>query len=171
MRKSQDVLGLPVISIGSGKEMGVVRDLLFDNRQHLFGLLLESKGWTKRRRYIPAERIVSFGLDAVTVDSEEAVRSLAADHDEVVGVCSGRRRLKGLPVMTTTGDELGRLENVYFMEEVGTLVGYELTEGFLSDMREGRKTLHSDENLTWGDDALIIPGNATPELMSAAERK
>lgn len=172
MRKSQDVLGLPVFAISSGKEIGVVRDLLFDSRQHLYGLLVESKGWMKRRRCIPADRITSFGLDAVTVDSEEALEgSLEGEHDKVVGVCSGKHKLKGLPVMTATGHELGRLENVYFLEEVGTLIGYELTDGFLTDLREGRKALRTTECLTWGDDALIVPGNVTPELMPVSGRK
>lgn len=171
MRNSQDVLGLPVLTIRSGKEIGMVRDLLFDNRQSLIGLLIESKGWTKRRHYIPMERIASFGSDAVTVDSEDALKTLTAEHDDVVGVCSGKHKLKGLPVITSTGDELGRLENVYFMEEVGTLVGYELTDGFLTDLKEGRKTLHTEESITWGNDALIIPGSVKPTLLPTAERK
>lgn len=171
MRKSQDVLGLPVIAISSGAQIGVVRDILFDSEQHLFGLLLESKGWTKRRRFIPADRVTAFGLDAVTVDSEDAMAFLEAGHDDVVGICSGKHQLKGMPVITATGHELGRLENVYFMEEMGTLIGYELTDGFLNDLREGRKTLRVDDQLTWGNDALIVPHNVVSKLTSAVERK
>lgn len=171
MRSSQDVIGLPVYAISSGKQVGNVRDLLFDTHQQLFGLLVESRGWMMRRRYTPANRIVSFGFDAVTVDSEYALEPLEKAHEKVVGVCSGKHKLRGLPVMTVTGSELGRLENVYFLEEVGTLIGYELTDGFITDLREGRKTLRSTESLTWGDDALIVPGNAVPEPKTASDRK
>lgn len=171
MRNSQDVLGLPIVAVSSGKQLGIVRDLLFDDRQRLFGLLVESKSWIKRRRYIPREHIVSFGPDAVTVDSEDAVEPLEETYDEVVGVCSGKHKLKGLPVLTVTGSELGRLENVYFLEEMGTLIGYELTDGFLTDLKEGRKTLHPAERLTWGDDALIVPDDVTPESTPVSDRK
>lgn len=171
MRSSQDVIGLPVYAISSGKQVGIVRDLLFDNHQQLFGLLVESKGWMMRRRYIPADRIVSFGFDAVTVDSENVLEPLEDPHEKVVGVCSGKHKLKGLPVMTVTGSELGRLENVYFLEEVGTLIGYELTDGLITDLREGRKALRSTESLTWGDDALIVSRNAVPQPMTVPDRK
>lgn len=39
--------------------------------------------------------------------------------------------------MSNEGKKLGLLEDVYFMEEVGTIVGYELTDGFFSDITEG----------------------------------
>lgn len=171
MRNSQDVLGLPVVAVSSGKEVGVVRDLLFDNSQRLLGILVESKGWIGKRRCIPAGRVTSFGSDAVTIHSEDASEPLKSEHDEAVGVCSGKRQLRGLPVMTATGRELGRLQNVYFLEEMGTLVGYELTDGFLNDLREGRQTLRTTERLTWGDDALIVPEGAEAELSSDADRK
>ena len=74
-------------------------------------------------------------------------------------------------MLTVTGSELGRLENVYFLEEMGTLIGYELTDGFLTDLKEGRKTLHPAERLTWGDDALIVPGDVTPESTPVSDRK
>lgn len=170
MRKSQDVIGLPVLTIDTGKQIGVVRDLLFDREQRVFGLLVENEGWVKRARYIPRTHVTSIGCDAVTVQSESVLESLE-DDDGIYGMCSGKRRLKGLPVVTATGRELGRLENVYFMEEVGTLIGYELTEGLLHDWREGRKALKTSKPLIWGNDALIVPGNASPEVKPATVRK
>ncbi|WP_054949105.1 PRC-barrel domain-containing protein [Numidum massiliense] len=170
MRKSQDVIGLPVYCLRFGKQIGVVQDLLFNREQHLFGLLLASKGWFTRGRYIPADRIASLGLDAVTVDSEDVCESFE-QCDDVMGVCSGQRKLKGLPVVTATGRALGTLENVYFMEEMGTLIGYELTDGLLSDLREGRKALCTMEPLTWGTDAVIVPGNVSSDLKPVSTRK
>lgn len=171
LRSSHDVLGLPIYATSSGKQVGRVRDMLFDRRQRLFGLLVEGKGWTKRRSYIPVDCIAMIGLDAVTVDNEAVVQPLMAEHEDMIGVYSGKRKLKGLPVLTATGSELGRLENVYFLEEMGTIIGYELTDGLLADLREGRKALRTTERLTWGDDALIVPGKVRPELTPVSDRK
>lgn len=171
LRSSHDVLGLPIYATSSGKQIGRVRDMLFDHHQQLFGLLVEGKGWVKRRSYIPADRIATIGLDAVTVDNESVIQPLTEEHEDMIGVCSGKRKLKGLPVLTATGSELGRLENVYFLEKVGTLIGYELTDGLLTDLKEGRKALRTAERLTWGDDALIVPGKVTPELTPVSDRK
>ena len=73
MRKSQDIIGLPVIQVKTGERLGVVRDLLFDEQQQLRGVLLENGGWMRRSSFIPSDKIASFGEDAVIVDSEEAI--------------------------------------------------------------------------------------------------
>ena len=46
-------------------------------------------------------------------------------------------------MMTKEGERLGILEDVYFMEEVGTIVGYELSDGFFSDIMEGKRVVKS----------------------------
>ncbi len=157
LRKSQDVIGLPVIQVNTGQRLGVVRDLLFDEQQILRGVLLENGGWVRRGSFIPSERIASFGADAVIVDSEEAVLPLDEEQQRWIGLLSGQRKLKGRQVMMANGEELGIVEDVYFKEDLGTLVGYELSDGFLADIREGRKVLQPTDQLTWGEDVLIAP--------------
>ena len=63
--------------------------------------------------------------------------------------------LKGRSVLLTSGYELGVIENVYFMEEMGTIIGYELSDGWIDDLMEGRKVLKASEPLVWGQDVLI----------------
>ncbi|QKG85072.1 photosystem reaction center subunit H [Kroppenstedtia pulmonis] len=155
MRKSQDIIGLPVIHVNTGKQLGRVKDLLFDRQQYLRGVLLESGGWVRRGRYIPTERIGSLGEDAVMVNSEADILPLNEAQNQWVGLLTGQRKLKGLPVMQSDGRELGMVEDVYFMEEMGTLMGYELSDGFINDLRLGRKIYQPDSPLTWGKDALI----------------
>ncbi len=57
--------------------------------------------------------------------------------------------------MLSNGRELGMVEDVYFMEDMGILMGYELSDGFISDLREGRKVFRPNSPLTWGEDVLI----------------
>ncbi|OYD08849.1 PRC-barrel domain-containing protein [Paludifilum halophilum] len=157
MRKSQDLIGLPVIHVKTGKQLGRVRDLLFDDRQRFRGVLLENGGWVRRGRYVPYERIRSMGEDAIILDSEEDVLSLNDEQSRWTGLLTGRRRLKGRPVMMSDGRELGMVEDVYFMEKMGILMGYELSEGFFNDLRQGRKVYHPLSPLNWGEDVLIAP--------------
>ena len=48
------------------------------------------------------------------------------------------------------GRELGWVEDVYFREELGTLVGYELSDGFLADVLEPQGAEAGEDDLTWG---------------------
>ncbi len=163
MRKSRDVIGLPVIVSETGEQIGTVRDLLFDGRQNLRGVLLERDGWLRRGRFVAVENIAAFGADAVMIDSEDAVSPLGNEQREWVGLLSGDRKLKGRPVIKASGRELGWVEDVYFREELGTLIGYELSDGFLSDVLSGRKVLKPGAlHLTWGKDVIIAPDEDIP---------
>jgi uncharacterized protein YrrD len=158
LRKTRDVIGLPVIVSETGKQIGTVRDLLFDGRQNLRGVLLERDGWVRRGRFIAVENIAAFGSDAVMIHSEEAVSPLGDEQRKWVGLLSGERKLRGRPVIMANGRELGWVEDVYFREELGTLIGYELSDGFLADVRNGRKVLRPGTmHLTWGEDVIIAP--------------
>ncbi|MFC4076851.1 PRC-barrel domain-containing protein [Salinithrix halophila] len=155
MRKSQDVIGLPVIHVETGKRLGVVKDLLFDEEQRLRGLLLECGGWIRRGRFIPIERIRSLGVDAVILNSEADIFPLSERQTGWTGLVTGERKLKGRPVLSAGGQAMGTVEDVYFWGEMGILSGYELSDGFFNDLREGRKVIRPETPLTWGEDVLI----------------
>jgi len=155
LRKSQEVIGLSVVHLQTGKKLGEVKDILFDAEQSFSGLLLEDGGWFKRRRYTPRNNICSIGRDAVVIADTAQILPFDSDTEQWIGICSGHKKLKGQAVLLASGYELGVIENVYFMEEMGTLVGYELSDGLVSDLLEGRKVLKPEQPLIWGKDMLI----------------
>ncbi|GAB7386493.1 PRC-barrel domain-containing protein [Bacillaceae bacterium] len=155
MHKAQDVLGLPVIDLSTGSEIGVVQDLFFD-ADHVFrGVMLEANGWFHRGRFIRKESIFAVGKDCVTIRNAHALTSLRAS--DFTGLVTGNKPLKGKPVITPNGLQLGQVEDVYFHEELGTIVGYELSDGFVTDILEGRKFLRHPGRVIHGEDALIVP--------------
>lgn len=153
MRKSQEVIGLSIIYLQTGKKLGTVCDLLFDERQQLRGVVLEEGGLFKRQKFIPINDVVSIGKDAVVVDNEQP--SPNPQNENWMGLYTGQKKLKGRTILTNSGYEMGFVENVYFLEEVGTLIGYELSDGLINDIREGRKWLKATQPLVWGEDVLI----------------
>lgn len=155
MHKSQDVIGLSVFHLKTGKKMGTVKDILFDSTQRFCGILLEDGGWLRRRRYVPSDNIESIGRDAVVIRNQKRILPFDESTKDWTGICSGQNMLKGRSVLLTSGYELGVVENVYFMEEMGTIVGYELSDGFVNDLMEGRKVLKASEPLVWGQDVLM----------------
>ncbi|WP_169729975.1 PRC-barrel domain-containing protein [Thermicanus aegyptius] len=147
---------MPVIATKSGKRMGTVKDLLFDEKKRLMGALLTPKGLIRKAHYIPMEKILSVGEDALTVEDEEAISELDST-SHLFSVFNGEKHLKGKPVLTLNGHELGQVEDVYFLEEEGTLIGMELSDGFLSDVTDGRKFLPLSEKTKMGADAILVP--------------
>ena len=76
--------------------------------------------------------------------------------------------MKDLPVVTVHGEQLGRVSDVYFDDLQGTqIVGYELTDGFIADMMEGRKWLPAPRKLDdvmLGEDVIIVPAVSEARL-------
>ncbi|TMV52764.1 photosystem reaction center subunit H [Paenibacillus mesophilus] len=157
MRRAQDIMGLPVIEIEAGKQVGTAKDFVIDRDWNIQGVLLDSKHWFASPRYIAWDDIVSIGTDAVTVKDEQVVRDYD-DKADTVCLLDGSFKLKGLPVITVNGDHLGMVEDVYFGEQMDKkIVGYELSGGLISDLKEGRKWLPSSEAAKIGEDAVIVP--------------
>lgn len=159
MRKSQEVIGLSIYHLKTGKKIGIVSDLLFNDANTFIGILLETRGLFRLRKYIPAEKIASMGRDAVTVKNDTKPLPLDSINEKWIGLFSGEKHLKGRSILLSTGNEIGSIEGVYFMEEVGTLIGYELSDGLINDFRNGRKMLTTRRPLIWGDDVCIALSN------------
>jgi uncharacterized protein YrrD len=155
--KTNHVIGLPVIALEAGQELGVVRDVLFDEDWRFQGLLVEVKAFFRRGRYIPSDSIHAIGEDCVTiVDEEDMLPAQGLDH--LNGFNSGPVKVKGKPVITSNGEHLGQLEDVYFdFQTLRTIVGYEISDGLLADLVDGRRVLRNPEKVTIGEDALVIP--------------
>ena len=157
MHKAMDVLGLPIISLGTGEEIGVINDILCDMEWRKLGVVVRDGSWFQPGAYIPSDQICSVGEDFLTVENKDAITPMQANftHD-TIGFLTGRRKLKGKPVLTRNGDHLGSVEDVYFSLNWEKLVACELSQGWFVDMTEGRKRLPVTSTLILGKKGLII---------------
>ncbi|MCD8501427.1 MAG: hypothetical protein LRY71_06700 [Bacillaceae bacterium] len=48
------------------------------------------------------------------------------------------------------------MEDVYFDEDSGTIVGYEVTDGLIADIKEGKKLIKTSTPLKIGEEVLVI---------------
>jgi uncharacterized protein YrrD len=159
LQRAHDIIGLPVISIDTGKRVGTVKDVLITFDWTLMGILLDPKRWFASPRLIAWEHLVSLGPDAVTIADEDVLQNMD-EHVDAASLASGEHKLKGLPVITVNGRQLGFLEDVYFEEKLGRKIeGLEISDGFISDLKEGRKRLPAPDEATIGDDAVIVPAS------------
>ncbi len=159
MRKTRNVIGLPVITADSGRQIGEVRDIWLGEWE-VKGLLLDPKYWFGRARVVPCEAVHSLGSDAVMLSDPEAVYHHGDFTEHGRLFMSGKKKLHGLPVVTPNGEQLGYIEDVYFDEKMEKqIIGLELTDGFISDITEGRKVVMIDERSQMGEDAVIVYGD------------
>jgi uncharacterized protein YrrD len=164
LRKARDLIGLPVLAVDSGKQLGHAKDLLIDETWHIKGIVIETKHWFSSLKYIESADIIACGDDAITIPNGNVIRSLD-NEARMIAFLSGTRKIKGLPVITIGGQQLGMVEDVYLEQEWGRqIIGYELSEGFISDVKDGRKWLPMPNLATWGEDAIIVPVHSKQDL-------
>jgi uncharacterized protein YrrD len=156
LRTFSTIEGLPVIEQSSGKECGHVLDLLVNDQERIEGFVVDRKGWLNHHLFLPVEAVMSFGYDGVMVRSEEDLSRYNRNDHHSHTLKLGKRRLQGLALLTTEGEKVGLVEDVYFEEEVGTIVGYEVTDGLVADLVEGRKVIKAKGPLIVGKDKAIV---------------
>ncbi|MFD2612623.1 PRC-barrel domain-containing protein [Paenibacillus gansuensis] len=171
LRKVQDIIGLPVLDLGTGKKIGKVNDIFFGTDHELKAVAMDAKHWFSSSRFIAWDDVAGFGDDAVTIENELVIRSFE-DSNPWFAFLSGNRKLKEIPVITVNGNQLGLVSDVYFDPEEGTkMIGVELTDGFISDLKEGRKWLRLPGQLTLGDDSIVVPAECEEALEEIIQLK
>jgi uncharacterized protein YrrD len=157
MLKGRDILDKSVVSYDTGERFEKVKDLLFDqNNNQLIGLLLSEKGWFKSAKVILLKDIQAVGPDAVIVPSQDAVIK-AKDVALIDQILKRNNILRGTRIMTTDGQNLGTMIDLYFDERTGAVEGYEVSGGLFADAYSGRSFVPAIQTLKIGEDVAFVP--------------
>ena len=166
--KLQEMIGLAVFDVENGKEIGKIHDFILDDNWLITGLELEGRAlFSTHVKSVAWEDIVAYGEDAVMIRSQEAVRKVGTGEIGLTYL-TGKRKLKEMQVLTEDGVLLGRVSDVYFEQEQGnTILGLEISDGFVSDLIEGRKWLPCTAEMAVGEHAVMVPPMSEQRLERA----
>jgi uncharacterized protein YrrD len=115
MATYREVKGLSVVTMGEGKKVGIVDDVLTGREgQRVRWLRLhDGKLIGGQTSWIPVEAVHGIGEHAVTVDAEADVRS-NDEADQAVELAGSGHGLLGKKVITETGTFLGEVRDFAF---------------------------------------------------------
>ena len=158
MRTFSLLKGQPVYEIKTGSKIGEVSDLSISSSGVVKGLLIQKRVFLKQNYFLDIQKVSSFGWNGVMIETRADIEKLKTKPEYTL---SHQRSLEGSMLLSKGGDTLGLLKDVYFMEEMGTIVGYEITDGFFSEMKEGKQVIQSEKPPAIGKDAIIVDVNHT----------
>jgi uncharacterized protein YrrD len=165
MRKGKTVIGQDVFSLADGRRVHSVKDLVVsEDHDTIVALLVDEGGLLGTSTIVPIEAVHRFGPDAVMVQDSSAVIPASAD-DRVAATLDRNVTLLGTPVVTTEGERVGQIGDMYFDEDTGEILGYEVSGGTLGDVMRGTSWLPLTAIEVVGPDAII----ATPEAAEIVE--
>jgi uncharacterized protein YrrD len=163
LRKYSEVLNLPVICADSGKKAGIVKDILFSiEERQVKALLLERERVSVKKRVVFLSELISLGTDAAIIDNSGCV----SDMDRIAFKKSfeDEGSLIGLKVFSKAGGEVGIVRDVIFDCRTGRIEGFEISDGLLQDVMNGRKLLPLFGKVELGKEFAVVEKEAVDEM-------
>ena len=126
MKKSVEILGLPIISITEGRELGMSKTLLIDAKNgKVAAITIADEDWYRGVKLIPYESVIAIGDDAVTITNSENILKLddAGDYETLL---DENIRVIGTKAITKTGSIQGKISELFIGDD-GTIEKCEIT--------------------------------------------
>ncbi|MGF7184170.1 uncharacterized protein YrrD [Desulfitispora alkaliphila] len=155
--ESKHFLGLPVVSLDLGQQLGVVKSLIIDPETvSLMGLVISNKGWLSENRFLPFSKVKSVGRHAVTTESSKSLEKIVQSSDH--------RQLEGVQVLSCQGNFLGTVEEFTIDAETGEIVTLELSGKLINSLLKGKASLPRTALQTMGKDVIVAVAGAEEKL-------
>ena len=153
MKKSQEVIGLPVFSIVDGRKIGQVKDLVINPEEGKVDFILVSNGsWYVGARVLPYRAVMGVGEHAVTTESENMLTNI----NETANANSLLERnieVKGNRGLTNKGNLIGIINEYEVEEETGKIKKLH----YKTAQDETRvEFIDAEQVLTYGADVVVI---------------
>ncbi len=163
MKRSEELLGLSIISIEDGKEVGTIRDLIVNPAERAVECLVVDNGSRYQEvKILPFSLVEGVGEYAVTIQSADAITDMS-EHPEVQGLLEQNVYIKGTKVATKKGRLIGSVREYYVDEDnKGKIAVCELVP-----VNGGKNIslIKSEFVITFGKDILVVDENVEEGLV------
>lgn len=150
MKKSIEILGLPVISITEGRELGMSKTLLIDAKNgKIAAITIEDEDWYRGVKLLPYSSVIAIGEDAVTITNSENILTLE-DAGDYEAMMDANIKIIGTKAITKSGTIQGKVVEIYVGED-GTIEKCEI------ESRDGSTSeITSDQISIFGKQVTVI---------------
>ena len=150
MKKTAEILGLPVISITEGKELGHVKELVVNAAAGTVAAIVVDDGkWYLGAKLLPFGAVAGIGEYALTIDSSSHVISITAA-PELEALLAANVKVIGSKVLTRSGRIQGKVTEFNF-DLSGTIVSCEI-----EDTTGNVVQINGQQIITYGKEVLIV---------------
>ena len=169
MKKSVEIIGLPVISITEGRELGMSKTLLIDAKNRsVAAITIEDEDWYRGVKLLPYSSVIAIGEDAVTITNSENILTLE-DAGDYEAMMDANIKIIGTKAITKSGTIQGKVVEIYVGEN-GNIEKCEIEgrDGSLSEITAEQISIYGKEVTVIDSDVEkkteIIASSATPEV-------
>lgn len=153
MKKSQEIIGLPVFSIIDGRKIGQVKDLVINPEEGKLDFILVSNGnWYVGARVLPYKAVMGIGEHAVTTESENLLSNIN-DTSSANSLLQRNIEIKGNRVLTNKGNLIGVVSEYEVDETTGKITRLEYKTAQDENQID---IIDAADVLTYGTDVIVV---------------
>ncbi|MGI5879400.1 MAG: PRC-barrel domain-containing protein [Syntrophomonadaceae bacterium] len=157
MKKTQEIIGLPVFSIVDGRKIGQVKDLIINPEEGKVDYIMVSNGsWYVGARVLSYRSVAGIGEHAVTTESETLLTHIS-ETANANNLLERNIEIKGSRVLTNRGNLIGVISEYEIEESSGRITRLEYKT--IEDENK-IEVINSDQVLTYGGDVIVVRQDA-----------
>jgi uncharacterized protein YrrD len=166
--KASEVIGRSVAIREGGHQVGKVRDVVVDQYgKQVLGFIV-SEGLLRSTKVALWSGVQIIGPDSVIISTAAGVVK-AGEAPDIQSVLEKDLKVRGVKVQTTSGKELGQINDLDFDDRTGAVLGYELSGGLFSDAFGGRSYLPTPASIELGKDLAFVGPEAEETIRKRSE--
>lgn len=162
MKRTQDIIGLPIVSISEGQEVGHVKNIIVNaDKGKIDYLIVDSGVQILSARVVSAESIVGIGEYAVTVENQNAINDIGKI-PAAIELLRKNIEVKGAKVLTTKGQLVGEVGEYFFDKDTFRIIGLE----YVADITQKKVRIIPRESvITFGVNFVIVGEDMEDDLV------
>ena len=166
MKKTKEILGLPIISISDGVEVGKVKSIIINaDRGAIDYVVVDSGIQILSARVIPTEYILGIGEYALTIENEDAINDISKI-PAAIDLLQKNIQVKGTKVLTKKGRLIGEIGDIYVDDEDNcSIIGLE----YIADItKKTIRIIPRESIVTFGRNLIVVKDDVESNLMDFA---
>lgn len=163
MKKTQKILGLPIISISDGMEVGKVKSIIINAEKGAIDFIVVDSGiQIFSARVIPTEDVLGIGEYALTIENEGVITDISRI-PAAIQLLQKDIQVKGTKVLTKKGRLIGEIGDIYIDENDScSITGLE----FIADITQKKvRLIPSDSVITLGKNLTVVKEDVEASLL------
>ncbi len=168
MKKTQEILGLPIISISDGMEVGRVKSIIVNADKGAIDYIVVDSGiQILNARVIPTENVLGIGEYALTIENEESINEISKI-PAAINLLQKNVAVKGTKVLTKKGRLIGEIGDFFVDEdECCAIKGLE----YIADITQKRiRIIPRESVITFGKNLIVVAEDVESKLLDSASQ-
>lgn len=163
MKKSQQIIGLPIISISDGNEMGKVKNIVLNaDRGTIDYFVVDSGIQVLSTRVIPTANVLGIGEYAMTILNPEAISDISKI-PSAIDLLQKNITVKGTKVLTKKGSLIGETGDIFIdVENECSIIGIE----YIADITQKKvRIIPRSSVITFGKTLMVVEDDVQSNLL------